>query len=161
MESVIDPVAFRDIVGRFASGITVVATLGDDGRPAGLACQSFASLSLDPPLIMLCVGKSSTSWPTIEAAGRFAVSVLAEEQRDVCAALGRSGPDKFAGIDWRASSHGTVHLDGALATVDCALEAVHEAGDHLVVTGRVTELAARDDGSPLLYFRSAYAAGAF
>ncbi|MEU9111453.1 flavin reductase family protein [Streptomyces sp. NPDC048483] len=157
----IDPAAFREIVGRFASGITVVATLGDDGQPAGLACQSFASLSLDPPLIMLCVGKSSTSWPRIEAIGRFAVSILAEEHRDTCAALGRSGPDKFAAIDWNTSPHGTVHIEGALAIVDCALEAVHEAGDHLVVTGRVRALAARDDGSPLLYFRSAYAAGAF
>ncbi|MFG2140057.1 flavin reductase family protein [Streptomyces sp. NPDC048650] len=161
MERLIDPAAFRDTVGRFASGITVVATLGDDGEPAGLACQSFASLSLDPPLVMLCVGKSSTSWPRIEAAGRFAVSILAEEQQDVCAALGRPGPDKFATVDWRPSAHGTVHIAGALATVDCVPEAVHEAGDHLVVTARVRELAARDGGSPLLYFRGAYAAGAF
>ncbi|MCK7622646.1 flavin reductase family protein [Streptomyces sp. RS10V-4] len=157
----IEPAAFRDVLGRFASGITMVAALGPDGEPAGLACQSFASLSLDPPLILLCVGKGSTSWPRIAAAGHFAVSILAEEHRAACAALAAPGTDKFAGLPWRATPHGTVHLDGALATVDCALEAVHEAGDHLLVTGRVLDLTAREDGAPLLYFRGGYATGAF
>ncbi|WP_411130335.1 flavin reductase family protein [Streptomyces sp. x-19] len=161
MERLIEPTTFRDVLGRFASGITMVATLDADGAPAGLACQSFASLSLDPPLILLCIGKHSTSWPRIAAAGRFAVSVLAEEHRAACASLAASGTDKFAGLSWRPGPHGTVHLDGALATVDCALDAVHEAGDHLLVTGRVLDLAARDDGAPLLYFRGGYATGAF
>ncbi|GAA2670849.1 flavin reductase family protein [Streptomyces lunalinharesii] len=161
MERLIEPTVFRDVLGRFASGITMVATLDADGAPAGLACQSFASLSLEPPLILLCIGKNSTSWPRIAAAGRFAVSVLAEEHRAACASLAASGTDKFAGLSWRPSPHGTVHLDGALATVDCALDAVHEAGDHLIVTGRVLDLTAREDGTPLLYFRGGYATGAF
>ncbi|MCY0935323.1 flavin reductase family protein [Streptomyces sp. H34-S4] len=157
----VDPAAFREVLGAFASGITVVAALADDGRPAGLACQSFASLSLDPPLVLLCVGKGSSSWPKVRAAGRFGVSILAEEQRTVCEALGRRGEDKFAGIDWELSAHGAVRVTGALATVDCALEEVHEAGDHYLVTARVLELDARDGGSPLLYYRSDYATGAF
>ncbi|WP_328323328.1 MULTISPECIES: flavin reductase family protein [unclassified Streptomyces] len=157
----IAPAVFREVLGRFASGITVVASADADGRPVGLACQSFASLSLDPPLVMLCVGKSSTSWPHVARTGRFTVSVLAEEQREVCAALGGRGGDKFDGVGWTVSEHGTVRIDGALATVDCALHDVQEAGDHLVVTGEVLDLAARPDGSPLLYFGSAYAAGDF
>ncbi|MFB7181902.1 flavin reductase family protein [Streptomyces sp. NPDC056257] len=161
MERLIDPRAFREVLGAFASGITVVAAVGDDGRPAGLACQSFASLSLDPPLVLLCVGRSSTSWPAVQAAGRFGVSILAEEQRAVCEALGRRGGEKFADVGWEASRHGAVHITGALATLDCALETVHEAGDHHLVTARVLALAARDGGAPLLYFRSDYATGAF
>lgn len=157
----VDPALFREVLGAFASGITVVAAVADDGRPAGLACQSFASLSLDPPLVLLCVGKGSSSWPGVRAAGRFGVSILAEEQRAVCEALGRRGEDKFAGVDWERSAHGAVRITGALATVDCALEEVHEAGDHYLVTARVLELNARDGGSPLLYYRSDYATGAF
>ncbi|MFF9499988.1 flavin reductase family protein [Streptomyces sp. NPDC014656] len=160
MERLIDPARFRDVLGRFASGITVVAGL-DDGGPVGFACQSFASLSLDPPLVMLAVGRSSTSWPRIERAGRFCVNILAEDQRTTCAALGRSGPDKFAGVPWRVSDHGTVRVDGALAHVECALHEVYEAGDHHLVTAHVVALDAGEDGRPLLYYRSRYAVGAF
>ncbi|MEV5550304.1 flavin reductase family protein [Streptomyces sp. NPDC052309] len=156
----IDAAAFRDVLGRFASGITVVAAL-DGTEPVGFTCQSFASLSLDPPLVMLAVGRTSSSWPRIERAGRFCVNILAEEQRETCAALGRSGPDKFTGVPWSAGGHGTVRIDGALAFVECELHAVHEAGDHHMVTGRVIALDAREDGRPLLYFRSRYAVGAF
>ncbi|GHB70998.1 monooxygenase [Streptomyces viridiviolaceus] len=155
-----DPVVFRDVLGRFASGITVVAAL-DGAEPVGFACQSFASLSLDPPLVMLSVGKASTSWPRIERAGRFCVNILAEDQREVCAALGARGGQKFATVPWRPSPYGTVVIDGALATVDCRLAAVHEAGDHYIVTGEVVDLAARENGRPLLYFRSRFATGTF
>ncbi|MFI8998485.1 flavin reductase family protein [Streptomyces sp. NPDC053542] len=157
----VDPAGFRDVLGRFATGITVVAGLDDDGRPAGFACQSFASLSLDPPLVMLAVGKASTSWPRIERTGRFCVNILAGHQREICAALGRSGPDKFAGVPWTEGEHGTVRIDGALAHIECALSTVHEAGDHHLVTAEVLALDAREDGRPLLYFRSRYAVGAF
>ncbi|MFE7358109.1 flavin reductase family protein [Streptomyces sp. NPDC057543] len=155
----IDAAVFRDVLSRFASGITVVAGL-DDTEPVGFACQSFASLSLDPPLVMLAVGKASTSWPRIERAGRFCVNILAEDQQATCAALGRSGPDKFADVPWSVSEHDTVRIDGALATVDCHLADVHEAGDHYIITGEVVDLAAQD-GRPLLYFRSRYATGVF
>ncbi|MER8038200.1 flavin reductase family protein [Streptomyces hydrogenans] len=160
MERLIDPARFRDVLGRFASGITVVAALDDDA-PVGFACQSFASLSLDPPLVMLAVGRSSTSWPRIQSAGRFCVNILAEDQRTTCAALGRSGPDKFADVPWRVSEHGTVRVDGALAHVECVLHEVYEAGDHHLVTAHVVALDAGEDGRPLLYYRSRYAVGAF
>ncbi|WP_424214292.1 flavin reductase family protein [Streptomyces sp. BI20] len=157
----VDPAAFRAVLGTFASGITAVAALDPEGRPVGLACQSFASLSLDPPLVLLCVAKSSTSWPRVEAAGRFGVSVLAEDQREVCRALGRPGPEKFTDIPWETTPHGAVRIPGALATADCAVETVHDAGDHHLVTARVLALDSRPDGAPLLYFRSDYATGAF
>ncbi|MFE4672189.1 flavin reductase family protein [Streptomyces sp. NPDC055144] len=156
------PDAFRDVLGHFASGVTVVAALDEDtGEPVGLACQSFASLSLEPPLVLLCVAKSSTSWPKVRRAGRFGVSILADDQRAVCAAVGRRGPDKFRDVQWEPAGGGAVRVAGALATVDCELYAVHEAGDHWIVTARVLGLTARDGGRPLLYFRSAYATGEF
>ncbi|MEV5828985.1 flavin reductase family protein [Spirillospora sp. NPDC052242] len=148
-----DEAAFRDALGRFASGITVVTSIDDAGRPAGFACRSFASLSLDPPLVLFCVARTSTSWPKMAGTGRFAVNVLAAGQRDVCRAFAVSGGDKFAGLAWTRSPHGTAHLDGALATVDCTVADVHEAGDHLIVVGSVRELDARDGGGPLLYYR--------
>ncbi|MFB4317662.1 flavin reductase family protein [Actinomadura sp. 21ATH] len=151
---------FRDVLGRFASGVTVVTSIDGDA-PVGFACQSFASLSLDPPLVMLCPSRASTSWPRIEATGRFAVNVLAEDQRDVCARFAASGGDKFAGLPWTASAHGTAHLAGALATIDCSIADVHPAGDHLIVVGAVRELRDRRDRLPLLYYRGAYAAGTF
>lgn len=156
----VDADGFRDVLGRFATGITVVAAL-DGAEPVGFACQSFASLSLDPPLVMLAVGKASTSWPRIERGGRFCVNILAEEQQATCVALGRSGADKFADVPWHTSPHGTVLIDGALATVDCRLATVHEAGDHHIVTGEVVDLAAQENGRPLLYFRSRYATSTF
>ncbi|MFB6549630.1 flavin reductase family protein [Streptomyces sp. NPDC056405] len=155
-----DAAVFRDVLSRFASGITVVAAL-DGAEPVGFACQSFASLSLDPPLVMLAVGKTSTSWPRIERAGRFCVNILAEDQQATCVALGRRNADKFADVPWRTSPHGTVVIDGALATVDCRLAGVQEAGDHYIVTGEVVDLAAQENGLPLLYFRSRYATGTF
>ncbi len=151
---------FRDVLGRFASGITVVTSLADDG-PAGFACQSFASLSLDPPLVLFCVAKTSTSWPRIRATGRFAVNILAADQRDECRAFAVPGGDKFAGTAWSRSVHGTAHLDGALAVVDCLIDDVHEAGDHHVVIGAVRDLRDHRDHPPLLYFRGAYADGVF
>lgn len=162
MERLIAPSEFRDVLGRFASGITVVATLdADTMEPVGFACQSFASLSLDPPLVMLAVGRNSTSWPRIERTGRFCVTILAEDQQTTCAALGRSGPDKFAGIGWSTGEHGTVRVDGALAHVECELQAVYEAGDHHLVTAHVVALDAGEDARPLLFYRSRYAVGAF
>ncbi|WP_231335696.1 flavin reductase family protein [Actinomadura graeca] len=152
---------FRTTMSRFASGLTVVAALDEAGLPAGLTCQSFASLSLDPPLILVCVGRGSSSWARIEGTGRFGVSILAEQQRDVCVSLARRAEDKFDSVPWRPSPYGTVHIEGALATIDCRIGTVHEAGDHLVVIGDVLDLAVRDEGTPLLYFRGRYGKATF
>ncbi|MCX5201879.1 flavin reductase family protein [Streptomyces sp. NBC_00237] len=91
----VDSARFRAVLGRFASGITVVAALDESDEPDGLARQSFASLSLDPPLVLLGVGRNSSSRSTIERAGRFGASILADDRADICAALGRTGADKF------------------------------------------------------------------
>ncbi|WPB88058.1 flavin reductase family protein [Streptomyces malaysiensis] len=157
----IDEREFRTAMSRFASGLTIVAGLDKRGEPAGLTCQSFSSLSIEPPLILVCIGLGSGSWAQIEPTGRFGVSILAEEQKDICAALGRRAEDKFSSIPWRASPTGAVHIDGALATIDCRISAIHEAGDHIVVIGEVTDLSMREGGTPLLFFGGSFGKGAF
>jgi 3-hydroxy-9,10-secoandrosta-1,3,5(10)-triene-9,17-dione monooxygenase reductase component len=152
---------FRTTMSRFASGLTVVAGLDQNGEPAGLTCQSFSSLSIEPPLILVCLGKASRSWAQIEPTGRFGVSILAEEQQEVCATLGRPAADKVDVVPWRASRNGSVYIEGALAVIDCEIGAIHEAGDHLVVIGEVVDLAVGEDGAPLLFYRGSYSKGAF
>jgi 3-hydroxy-9,10-secoandrosta-1,3,5(10)-triene-9,17-dione monooxygenase reductase component len=150
---------FRRVLGHFCTGVTVITTV-DAGGPAGFACQSFAALSLDPPLVLFCPGRSSATWPRIAAAGFFCASVLADGQRELARRFGTSGPDKFAGVPWSPSSSGAPILNGALTWVAGTVEAVHAAGDHYVVVGRVTELGDCRAGSPLLFYRGRFDAPA-
>ncbi|MFF8845886.1 flavin reductase family protein [Streptomyces sp. NPDC015127] len=152
----VDGGAFRRVLGHFATGVTVVTAHDEDG-PAGFACQSFASLSLDPPLVVFMVGRASTTWPRIARAGAFCVNVLAEDQGALCRGFAVSGADKFAGVDHRpAPVTGAPLLDGVAAWVDCTVHAVHTGGDHLIVVGRVEALDARDDAAPLLFHRGRF-----
>ncbi|MDI6521586.1 flavin reductase family protein [Streptomyces sp. ARC32] len=150
---------FRDVLGRFCTGVTIISAV-HDGRPAGFACQSFASLSLDPPLVSYAVAGTSTTGPRIERSGAFCATVLRADQGDLCRGFGRSGADKFAGVDWRpADGTGSPRIAGGLAWVDCRIETVIPAGDHRIVVGRVVDLSTpenADDALPLLYYRGAF-----
>jgi 3-hydroxy-9,10-secoandrosta-1,3,5(10)-triene-9,17-dione monooxygenase reductase component len=150
-----EPERFRQVLGHFCTGVTVITTI-DDGGPAGFACQSFAALSLDPPLVLFCPSRSSATWSRIARAGHFCANVLADEQRELARVFGSSGPGKFTGVRWSPSSSGAPVLDGALTWVGAVVEAVHEAGDHHVVLGRVTELGACRAGQPLLFYRGRF-----
>jgi len=152
---VVSPDHFRATLGHFCSGITIVTAAGDDG-PAGLTCQSFASLSLDPPLILICPGLSSSSWPKVEVTGAFCVNVLAENQEELCRGFAAKGGDKFAGVGWTPGPFtGSPILAGALAWIECRLETTYPAGDHLIAVGRVLDMSA-SEGRPLLFFRGGY-----
>jgi 3-hydroxy-9,10-secoandrosta-1,3,5(10)-triene-9,17-dione monooxygenase reductase component len=153
----IDAHEFRRALGHFCTGVTVIATM-DGAQPVGFACQSFAALSLDPPLVLFCPGKASQTWPRIEAAGYFCVNVLAHSQRDVSAVFGRAGTDKFAATGWSPAPSGAPVLDGVLTWIDCAVESVRDGGDHWIVVGRVSALGEQDNQRPLLFYRGAYAA---
>ncbi|GAB2528146.1 3-hydroxy-9,10-secoandrosta-1,3,5(10)-triene-9,17-dione monooxygenase reductase subunit [Nocardia heshunensis] len=161
-QPVIDGRQFRNVLGQFCTGITVITTFdgeGDAREPIGFACQSFAALSLDPPLVLFCPTKESRSWAAIERNGSFAVNMLAEEQQPVCARFGSREPDKFAGIDWHTSELGLPVLDGALATIQCTVDNVLDGGDHYIVIGRVQALSeSTDSGRPLLFYRGQYTA---
>jgi 3-hydroxy-9,10-secoandrosta-1,3,5(10)-triene-9,17-dione monooxygenase reductase component len=153
----IDPRAFRQVLGQFATGITIITTMHDEA-PVGFACQSFAALSLDPPLVLFCPTKLSRSWQAIEASGVFCVNVLTEAQLEVCARFGSKEPDKFAGVDWRRSELGSPILEGSLAHIDCTVDSVHDGGDHFVVFGAVQSLSEVPTVKPrpLLFYRGEY-----
>lgn len=155
--STIDQREFRTTLGHFCTGVTVVSAMDGD-TPVGFACQSFSALSLDPPLVLFSPACTSRTWPAIERAGHFCVNVLAESQRDVSTVFGTGGTDKFAGVRWSTAPSGSPVLNGVLTWVDCAVETVHEAGDHYVVIGRVLELGPCRDEQPLLFYRGRYAA---
>ncbi len=133
-------------------------------RPAGFACQSFSALSLDPPLVVFMVGRTSTTWPRIARAGVFCVNVLGADQGELCRRFAVSGTDKFAGVAHTpAPATGSPRLTGALAWIDCTIHAVHPGGDHLIVVGRVETLGADTDdgtadtdGAPLLFHRGRF-----
>jgi 3-hydroxy-9,10-secoandrosta-1,3,5(10)-triene-9,17-dione monooxygenase reductase component len=170
------PDRFRQVLGHFGTGITVITAIDDQG-PAGFTCQSFAALSLEPPLVLFCPAKTSSTWPRIERAGRFCANVLGGSQRDIARQFASKTPDKFAGVSWSPvpssppSSGLTVPglgeqtgpgqrpplLAGTLAWVDAAVETVYDAGDHYLVTGRVLGLGAGSAGPPLLFYRGRFA----
>lgn len=154
MASNFDEARFREVLGHFATGVAVVTAM-DDGAPVGFTCQAFSSLSLDPPMVALAPGKSSTSWPRIARAARFCVNVLAEDQEALSRDFARSGGDKFTGVGWRPAGNGAPLLDGVLAWIECTFVEAHEAGDHELVVGRVEDMGV-NGGRPLLYYRGGF-----
>lgn len=159
-DGVIDSNLFRTVLGHFCSGITVI-TANCDGVPAGLTCQSFFSLSLDPALVAFSVSKTSTSYPQISAARSLVINILASDQAEISNAFSKSGTDKWAGIEWRGGRvHGHPVIRGAVAYLECDIESEVDAGDHILVVARVRHLeAGTADGeavSPLLFYRGGY-----
>jgi flavin reductase (DIM6/NTAB) family NADH-FMN oxidoreductase RutF len=152
---VVDARVLRDVLGHFASGVTVVTAVTADG-PIGFTCQSFSSLSLDPPLVVFAPARTSRTWPRLREIGHFCVNVLAEEQTGLSTRFARSGVDRFAGVHWRPSGHGNPVLDGVVAWIDCRLWNEYDGGDHTLVAARVLDLAADHGRRPLLFHRGAY-----
>lgn len=153
----IDPRTFRHVLGQFCTGITIITTV-EGGVPVGFACQSFAALSLEPPLVLFCPTKVSRSWKAIESSGYFCVNVLTEQQKDVSARFGSKEPDKFAGVEWSPGKLGSPVLKGSLAHIECTVASVHDGGDHFVVFGAVQSLSEipRVKPRPLLFYRGEY-----
>lgn len=146
---------FRDVLGRYCSGVTVVTSMAA-GEPVGMTCQSFSSVSLDPPLVMFIPAKTSRAWPLMQRAGHFCVNFLAADQEHVSNVMASKGADKFAGLGWTTSKTGAPLLDGVIGYVDCTVHSVFEAGDHYVVIGRVQDMDVSDGRDPLLYFQGEY-----
>lgn len=150
----IDQGEFRAVVGHFASGVVLVTGI-HDGRPTGFTCQSFFSLSLDPPLVAIAPGKSSTSWPRMASSGSLCINVLAADQEPLARTFSQSGADKFSGVGWSPAANGAPRLHGALAWIDCEVQDVHDAGDHHLVVARVIELES-GGGQPLVFYRGGF-----
>lgn len=151
-----EPTAFRRVLGHFPTGVVVVAAIGQDGRPAGMAVGSFVSVSLEPPLVAFFPDRRSTSWPRMREASSFCVNVLGHDQEDVCRIFATSGGDKFATIGWHPAPSGAPVVDGALAWIDCLPYSVTEVGDHYLIVGRVLDLAVQGSSLPLLFFQGGY-----
>ncbi len=150
----IDSREFRQTLGHFATGITVVTTQVDQ-QLFGFTANAFASVSLDPPLVLVCVTNTSNSIGAITASGMFCVNVLTADQSDLARCFANSSPEKYAqfcGATYRTAVTGAPVLDGALAWVDCRLSASYPGGDHQIIVGEVVHLGT-SSGSPLLYYR--------
>ena len=145
----------RDVLGHFVSGVVVVTSNGPDG-PVGFTCQSFASLSLDPPLLTFSPARTSTTWPRIREIGTFCVNILAADHQHYSAGFARSGTDKFASVAWEPAPSGAPVLGGISAWIDCSLEREYDGGDHTIVVGRVHSLRADPGQLPLLFYRGGY-----
>ena len=155
---------FRSVVGRFASGVTVVTAVDDRGTFHGMTATAFASLSLIPPLVLVCVDREATMHEVLEGASHFAISILASDQEELSRRFGsgepqRGGipePDRFEGVGYtRGANSGAPLLSDALAHIECRVHDRHSAGDHMIVIGEV-ESAIAHDARPLLYYRGGY-----
>jgi 3-hydroxy-9,10-secoandrosta-1,3,5(10)-triene-9,17-dione monooxygenase reductase component len=149
------PQDYKAVLGRFCTGVTVVTALDGD-TPVGFTCQSFSALSLQPPLILICPSKGSTTWPRISRAGAFAVNILAAGQEGLGRGFARSGADKFAGVEWRPSPAGLPLLPDTLAWLECSIADERDAGDHTVVIATVDELGHGPADEPLLFYRGGF-----
>jgi flavin reductase (DIM6/NTAB) family NADH-FMN oxidoreductase RutF len=151
----VDPREFRRAMAQFATGITVVTTRDGGGQPLGLTVNAFASVSLEPPLLLICVDHRSETHLGFRTSARFGVSVLADSQEEMSRRFAAAGSDKFAGLDLVAGEHGVDLVPGALAHFECRVAAAHLAGDHTVYVGEVLGLRVFG-GRPLVYHASAY-----
>jgi 3-hydroxy-9,10-secoandrosta-1,3,5(10)-triene-9,17-dione monooxygenase reductase component len=150
----IDPHRYRAVLGSLPTGVIVITAAAAEG-PVGMACNSFTSASLEPPLVALFAAKSSSTWPAIRDAGRFCVNVMAAHHEDVVRRFAARGVDRFAGVEHQPSRSGPALTD-AVAWIHCRLDAEHDAGDHTVVLAEVLELDARDEATALVFWRGAY-----
>jgi flavin reductase (DIM6/NTAB) family NADH-FMN oxidoreductase RutF len=152
----VDPDAYRAVLGRFATGVTVVTARDEKGRDHGMTVSAFSSVSLTPPLIMVCIGDDASLRPVIEHCRHFGVNILAASQEALSRRFAEQG-NRFEGVGFtRGEFGGVALLDGALAFLECRIVARHQAGDHTIIVGEVENAANRDD-RPLLYYRGGYA----
>jgi len=151
----IDPRLMRRAMGQFATGVTVITSVTGQGRPVGCTVSAFSSLSLDPPLVLVCIGKDRSMHPVLTAGPGFVVNVLAAGQQAIASAFARPASDRFAGLRVQEGRHDIPLIDGAIARIQCDLHSVLDGGDHAIVVGRVRQVNLRD-GEPLLYSQGAF-----
>lgn len=146
---------FRTVLGHFPTGVTVITGMAEGDRPHGFTIGSFTSVSLDPPLVLVCIDKKTETYPHFAPAGLFAVNFLALEQREVSQRFAKHGGDKFSDTAWHRGALGVPILDGTVGHVECRIVRAHDGGDHTIYVGEI-EAGDAGDGPPLLYFRHAY-----
>ncbi|MGH6870852.1 MAG: flavin reductase family protein [Rhizomicrobium sp.] len=153
-----DSRAFRQALGSFPTGVAVVTAAPGDGRPMGITVNSFTSVSLDPPLVLWCLDRKSDRYGAFSEAPHHTISILGTAHESVSARLAKQGAHSLEGIGLIATTLGPPALADALAVFECERHAVHEAGDHAILVGRVLSFAKRDAGAPLVFFQGRYGA---
>src|SRR5207248_11462992 len=148
--------AVRPVRGRLRTGVPIVRGPGPGG-PWGMAANPSPPVGIGPPLVLVCMAHTSTTWPAIRDSGHFAVNILGDHQEEDCRRFGAKTGDRFEGVGWRPGRTGSPVLHEAIAYIDCVIDAEHEAGDHLIVVGRVVDLGQPAEGGPLLFWRGGYA----
>ncbi len=152
----IDSDTFRSVLGRFASGVTIVTARDEAGTDHGMTVSAFCSLSLEPPMVLLCVDHAASMHDLLLSHPRFGISILSSDQEDYSRRFAREESDRFDGIAYSRGDAGVVLLDDAIAHLECEMSAHYDAGDHTVFLAAVQHAAPRD-GRPLLYYRGGYA----
>ncbi len=147
---------FRKALGSFATGVTVVTARRADGEPVGLTVNAFSSISLEPPLVMVCLGNGTRDLDAYTEQGHFAVHILRDSQRDVSIAFASRNPEKWTEVAWAPGYADLPMVQDTLAAIGCDVQAIHEAGDHKIIIGEVKRLEVATGGQPLLYFRGNY-----
>jgi flavin reductase (DIM6/NTAB) family NADH-FMN oxidoreductase RutF len=150
-----DAGSMRRAMGQFATGVTVITTVTGEREPTGCTVSAFSSLSLDPPLVLVCIDRRRAMHQHLTAAPGFAVNVLRADQRELAVRFAGHGGDRFAGLRTTPGRHGIPLIDDAIAYIQCDLHSVLDGGDHAIVVGRVRELATHE-GDPLLYAQGAF-----
>jgi flavin reductase (DIM6/NTAB) family NADH-FMN oxidoreductase RutF len=153
--SAVDPDEFRTGCAKFATGVSILTVIGADGEPRGMTANSFTSVSLDPPLILVCIDLKAAILPRLEASEYFGINVLNENQQDLSSQFARPGTNRFEAVEWFAGEYGVPLLPDVLATFECAVQQTIDAGDHRIFLGQVCRINTRE-GRPLLYFGSKY-----
>jgi flavin reductase (DIM6/NTAB) family NADH-FMN oxidoreductase RutF len=146
---------FRRVCGKFATGITILTVLDEGGVPHGMTVNSFTSVSLCPPLILVCIDRQTSILTHFSDGTRFGINVLDEDQKELSTWFARTGHDRFSGTAWRPGETGAPVLPEMLATIECEVTQMSPAGDHMIVIGAVLHAAWRE-GQPLIYFNSSY-----
>ena len=147
----------RQVMGHFATGVTIITTFNKDGQMHGLTANAFTSVSLEPPLLLISVDKKAESYPAFEESKVFTVNILADEQEALSRKFAVSGGNKFEGVAYRRGANGAAILDGTLAHIECTLYATYEGGDHTLYLGEIQEAEVRE-GKPLVFYRGGYRA---
>jgi len=152
----VTPDEFRSVLGRFPSGVTVVTTKAPDGSDSGMTVSAFSSVSLEPPLVLICIEKTASAYEALTGSTGFVVNILSAGQEQIARRFAIVDIDRFEGVGYARSQNGFAVLDDALGLIECSTVAQHDAGDHTVIVGEV-EAARAGTGTPLLYYRGGYA----
>lgn len=152
----VDSSQFREALSRHATGVTIITAVMPDGRPAGMTVSAFSSLSLDPPLVLVCPAKTVNCLKGFTDGSHFAVNVLSNDQQALSVAFSSPIGNKFEQLDFETWDSGVPIIKGCVANLECSRQAIHDGGDHLIVVGRVDRIAVADQRSPLIYWRGAY-----